>query len=30
MAAMYFPEISVFGDPGKAFHTAVQEAMVMS
>jgi hypothetical protein len=30
MAAMYFPETSVFGDPGKAFYTAVQEALVMS
>jgi hypothetical protein len=30
VAAMYFPETPVFGDPGKAFHAAVQEALVMS
>jgi hypothetical protein len=30
MAAMYFPETSVFGDPGKAFYAAVEEALVMS
>ncbi|WP_207841660.1 hypothetical protein [Williamsia soli] len=30
LAAMYFPETQVFGDPGKAFHAAVQEALVMS
>ncbi|ORM38014.1 hypothetical protein [Williamsia sp. 1135] len=30
LAAMYFPETEVFGDPGKAFHAAVQEALVMS
>ncbi|WP_110470376.1 hypothetical protein [Williamsia limnetica] len=30
LAAMYFPETPVFGEPGKAFHTAVQEALVMS
>ncbi|PHV67899.1 hypothetical protein CSW57_00960 [Williamsia muralis] len=30
MAAMYFPETEVFGDPGKAFYAAVQEALVMS
>lgn len=30
MAAMYFPETAVFGDPGKAFYAAVQEALVMS
>ena len=30
MAAMYFPETEVFGDPGKAFYAEVQEALVMS
>lgn len=30
LAAMYFPETRVFGDPGRAFHAAVREALVMS
>lgn len=30
VAAMYFPDTQVFGEPGKAFFSAVHEALVMS